>query len=285
MSTYKSIAIFGAGTLGKHVIQAFAAEKEASVLVVLRAGGSARTLPAGVESVTADYANSAELTKILREHKVEVVVSLVGAPGIFWQKDLGLAAKEAGVSLFVPSEFGMPTEGHTVDFIRPKDEVVEYLKSIGLPSARYYTGAFYESLPWLVALKETGKFNIIGKGETPFTTTSVSDIGGFVAYTLTHLPPSQLASATFRIQGSRTTLLDISKLLDGKYPVVHVDAISEDVLVAANRTRMQRIIEQGMASNAWVPKENKEGPEAGDSSNELWPGHVWKDLKASLADL
>ncbi|KII86369.1 hypothetical protein PLICRDRAFT_177919 [Plicaturopsis crispa FD-325 SS-3] len=282
MSVYRSIAVFGAGTLGTHVIQALATEKDASVLVVLRAGGTARTLPDGVKSVTADYANSAELTKILRQHKTEVVVSLVGYPGFGWQKDLALAAKEAGASLFVPSEFGMPTEGQTVEHIRLKDETVEYLKSIDLPFTRYYTGTFSEWLPWLVALKETGKYNIVGKGETPFTTTALSDIGGFVAYTLTHLPPAQLANATFRIQGARTTLLEISKLFEGQYPVVHVDAIPGDIPHTEFRTGLQRIIELGMGSTAWVPKENKEGPEAGDSSNKLWPGHVWKDVKTSL---
>ncbi|KII86363.1 hypothetical protein PLICRDRAFT_43951 [Plicaturopsis crispa FD-325 SS-3] len=282
MSTYKSIAVFGAGALGTHVIQALAAEKDASVLIVLRAGGTAHTLPAGVKSVTADYANSTELTRILREHKVEVVVSVVGAAGVVWQRDLALAAKEAGVALFVPSEFGMPIEGQTLEYVRPKDEVLEYVKSIGLPFARYYIGTFSELLPWVVALEETGKFNLVGKGQTPFTATSMSDIGGFVAYTVTHLPASQLANATFRIQGARTTILEVSKLYEGKYPVVHVDAIPDDVPLAEFRTGMQLAIEQGIVSTAWVPKENKEGPEAGDSSNKLWPGHVWKDVKASL---
>ncbi|KII86371.1 hypothetical protein PLICRDRAFT_43955 [Plicaturopsis crispa FD-325 SS-3] len=281
MSTYKSIAIFGAGTLGKHVIQAFADEKDASVVVVLRAGGAARPLPDGVKSVTVDYANSAELTKILREHKTEVVVSVVGAAGIVWQKELAVAAKEAGVSLFVPSEFGMPTEGQE-GFVAPKSDVVDYLKSIGLPFTRYYTGLFAESFPWHVATQETGKFNIIGKGQTPFTATSLTDIGGFVAYTVTHLSPSQLHNATFRIQGERTTLVEAAKLFSDKYPVAFVDAFPSDVPLAQIRTVFQALLEQGALSTAWVPKEKKEGPDAGDSANKLWPGHEWKSLKTSL---
>ncbi|KII86375.1 hypothetical protein PLICRDRAFT_114320 [Plicaturopsis crispa FD-325 SS-3] len=294
MSGYKSFAIFGAGNVATPVIEALTATPGTSVLVVLRTGGTPRPIPPGAKAATVDYTDSAALTSLLLTHAIQVVVSLVGNGGLQWQKELARAAKDAGtVRLFVPSEFGMPSEGQTAAYVGRKGDVIEYLREIELPYARYYTGLWSEFLEYAVATKETGKYNIVGKGETPFTTTSLLDVGGFVAYTLTHLPPAQLHNATFHIQGTRTTLREAAKLFGGRYPVVHVDAIpggvGDEISGAVGgvgntkaRTALQVLIEQGAVSTAWVPAEGREGAEKGDSANALWEGHVWKDLGSVL---
>lgn len=51
------------------------------------------------------------LASILREHNVEVVISALAYGALPAQWPIADAAKEAGVKLFVPSEYGMPTEG------------------------------------------------------------------------------------------------------------------------------------------------------------------------------
>ncbi|KII86373.1 hypothetical protein PLICRDRAFT_287151 [Plicaturopsis crispa FD-325 SS-3] len=263
--TFKSFGVFGAGNIGSAIIQALAAQ-----------------VPSGVKSATVDYADNAALVALFKEHAVEVVISAVGFPAIAWQKDLAAAAKEAGVSLFVPSEFGMPSEGWKDNgVLSVKSDVIDYVRSIGLPFTLYYTGMFAEYLPFFGAI-ETGKFYIVGKGETPLTFTAISDIGGFVAHTLTHLAPSQLANATLRIEGTRTTLLEAATLYGGKYPVMHVDAFPSDVPSAEVRTWGQKQIEQGAASSGFDPRIGKEGAERADSANGLWEGHVWKDLKTAV---
>lgn len=51
------------------------------------------------------------LASILREHNVEVVISALAYSALPAQQPIADAAREAGVKLFVPSEFGMPTDG------------------------------------------------------------------------------------------------------------------------------------------------------------------------------
>lgn len=54
------------------------------------------------------------------------------------------AAKEVGVKLFVPSEFGGPTEGETEGYLGTKAKIHEQLKVIDMPYALFYTGVFLD---------------------------------------------------------------------------------------------------------------------------------------------
>lgn len=76
--------------------------------------GYKRILPAGAKKATADLHDVDTVAALLKEHNVEVVISTVPhTPGGYAvQPALGDAAKKAGVKLFAPSEFGMPTDGH-----------------------------------------------------------------------------------------------------------------------------------------------------------------------------
>ena len=58
------------------------------------------------------------------------------------QPGIAEAAKEVGVKLFVPSEFGGPTEGETGVFLGDKANIQEQLKDIGIPYTLFYTGGF-----------------------------------------------------------------------------------------------------------------------------------------------
>jgi hypothetical protein len=59
--------------------------------------------------VRADYTSASEVSAVLRENKVDVLISTVTLifGGVVVQDVLADAAKEAGVKLFVPSEFGV----------------------------------------------------------------------------------------------------------------------------------------------------------------------------------
>lgn len=65
----------------------------------------------GAKIEQVDYADVKNLASIFKEHKVEVVVSALAYGALPAQRPIADAAKEAGVKLIVPSEYGMPTEG------------------------------------------------------------------------------------------------------------------------------------------------------------------------------
>ncbi|KZP31696.1 NAD(P)-binding protein [Athelia psychrophila] len=271
---YKNVAVIGAGTIGTPIAKALLQEG-ANVIVLSRpASASGKDLPAEVKVVPVDYADVSTLAALFKEHGTEVVISTVGAEVLGGlQKGLGDAAKQGGVKLFVPSEFGFDTIKHTKggpSLGTIKAELAAHLKNIGLPSARIFTGLFTTYIPWMLNVN-SGSIHLIGKGDKKFSTTHPDDIAGFLAYILTHLPESELHDKAFRIEGARVTLNDVIGFYhDGsKYPIEHVDVISDN----AQKNTLQLIID----SDIGVVVE-----EGAASSNALWAGHAWKGIKEGL---
>lgn len=159
MRSYTSFAVFGAGLIGAPITRELHA-RGASVLVLGRPGFCPSTvkqsLPAGVEVFEVDYADTAAVTRLLRLYEVKVVVSTISSAEVAVQNQLATTARAAGVELFVPSEFGVVTEGcaqktgetsnigkHTgkpLELTRTDPGNLEHLKSIALPFARFYVG-------------------------------------------------------------------------------------------------------------------------------------------------
>lgn len=91
-----------------------------------------------ISIVSVDYSDVAALAATFEEHKIDVVISTVGMQALSQQTSIGDAAKQAGVQLFLPSEFGANTIGVTDGILSPKHYFAEHLKSIGLPSVRIF---------------------------------------------------------------------------------------------------------------------------------------------------
>ncbi|KAH7910378.1 hypothetical protein BJ138DRAFT_110179 [Hygrophoropsis aurantiaca] len=281
---YKSFAVVGAnGTIGKPVVQNLLAQN-ASVLILTRPSSTAE-FPSGAKVVHVEYSDESVVASALRENGVEVVVSTVGFQGFGSQKPLATAAKAAGVKLFVPSEFGMPTEGATEGHLVHKSNFAATLREMGLPSLRVYNGLFMHFIPMIAAVPETGKFLILGEGKTPASFTAAEDIGGFLAHVLTTLPPRKLHNAVFRIEGQRSTMLEISELYSGRNHVERVESIPSDVPLYQVRQNLQSQFELGACSTGWDPAKGKEleGDEAAGSANVHWKGHQWKTVKEVLS--
>ncbi|KAK7032841.1 NmrA domain-containing protein [Favolaschia claudopus] len=276
MSAYKSFAVVGGGTVGLPIVNALAA-KNVPVILLSRPNSSAKTVPEGVKVITVDLADADAVAKVLKEHSVDVVISTVTTAAVSGQKALIDAAKLATVKLFVPSEFGHPTDGHTHGPLGEKAEIGKYLKSVGIPSTRIYTGPFVQFVPWLIGTE--GKFQIIGKGDTPFSVTSIPDIAGFVAHILTTAPPSELENRILRLQGDRPTLNGIAAQF--KATPVYVDKITGRGELDGFLTGLFVAIEEGAGSTGWVFDKKAEGTgsEAAGSANALWPGHHWQTIK------
>jgi len=275
---YKSFAVVGLGGVGEPVTKDLLA-KGASVIVLSRPGSSPKA-PEGVEVVSVDYSDVSAVATIFKKHKVEVVISSVGGPGLGSQEALVDASKEAGVQLFVPSEFGAPTVGHTESLLGTKENLANYAAEIGVPTSRVFTGLFIEWVPWLFRVEDTGKINLTGEGTAHATFTSLTDITGFIAHVYTTLPNEKLQNSIFRIQGDQATLLEAAAHIKGK-ELVHVASTGDPYPDA-----VQTLVNNGLARTGYdhrTPSATEEEVRAlSGSSNSLWEGHQWKKLKDVL---
>ena len=93
----------------------------------------------GVKVIAVDY-SSPSLSSSLSN--IDVVISTIADDALHLQINLALAAQEAGVKLFIPSEFGLANEGLIDGVYIPKNELKTKLKETGLPYTLYYTGPF-----------------------------------------------------------------------------------------------------------------------------------------------
>lgn len=93
----------------------------------------------GVKVIAVDY-SSPSLSSSLSN--IDVAISTIADDALHLQINLALAAQEAGVKLFIPSEFGLANEGLTDGVYIPKNELKTKLKETGLPYTLYYTGPF-----------------------------------------------------------------------------------------------------------------------------------------------
>lgn len=282
--TYKSFAVIGAGGIGAPIATALLDQSVSVVILTRPTSASTKLVPQGALVEAVDFADVSAVAEILIKHKVEVVISPVAAPaGLSIQPGLGNAAKKAGVKLFVPSEFGMPTDGHTEGIFGEKNAFIEYLTSIGIPWVRIYNGFFIEGIPWLTGLGSSGTIHILGKGDTQGSWTSTSDISGFLAYVLTTLPPSELNNTIFRLQGDRKSLREITALYGKNVPVkYHTDAVSSDLPDADYISLIQGFLEKGWTSSGWDAKAKEDNEPSADSGNKLWKGHEWKTVETAL---
>ena len=73
---------------------------------------------------------------------IDVVICTIAASALGAQVGIAEAAKEVGVKLFVPSEFGTITEGETEGMLGAKAGTQNQLRTLGLPYALFYTGNF-----------------------------------------------------------------------------------------------------------------------------------------------
>ena len=90
--------------------------------------------------IPVDYSDPESIKNALSG--VDVVVSTISGEALDVQGKIAEAAKEAGVKLFVPSEFGGVTEGETEGLFGQKASILDQLKAVRIPYAVFYTGPF-----------------------------------------------------------------------------------------------------------------------------------------------
>lgn len=115
-TSLKNIALIGSGGIGTTILRALVETKKVNAIVLTRASSNPKTLPpdlSAVPVIRVDYADVPAVAAILKSHDIEIVISaLSNTPAFQAQFALADAAKASGtVKLFVPSEWGIPTEG------------------------------------------------------------------------------------------------------------------------------------------------------------------------------
>ncbi|KAK0201395.1 hypothetical protein DFS33DRAFT_1439430 [Desarmillaria ectypa] len=244
---YKSFALIGANdAVGKEILDALIAENASFVVLTRKSSGSSSKLPSNVKVVKVNYEDSAEVSAVLKENGVDVLISAINpAAGGKSQYDLADSAKSAGVKLFVG----------------------------------VWTGSFFSYLPGLIGYIVDQKFSIIGKGQSKASFTALEDVSGFVVSVLMHLPAEQLNDKIFRLQGEGLTLVEVAT--KAGLPHNNVDKLPGN-LAESFFSELQVLIESGRGSTGWDYEANKEGKDKSGSTNALWPGHKWKDITPAI---
>jgi uncharacterized protein YbjT (DUF2867 family) len=106
--------------------------------------GSNTTIEGDAKVIQVDYSNHGSIKHALTG--VDVVISTISGSAIDVQGKIAVAGKEAGIKFFVPSEFGLNTEGETEGVFGAKANIQAQLRALGVPFAAFYTGAFADYL-------------------------------------------------------------------------------------------------------------------------------------------
>ncbi|KZO93429.1 NAD-P-binding protein [Calocera viscosa TUFC12733] len=260
MSGYKNFAVAGAGGLGRFIIDELLKEKTAGtvgrVVVLTRSANGNEALAArGAEPIVVNYDSPVTLQSALED--IDVVISTIAglsAQTLAAQEPLADAAKAAGVKLFVPSEFGGDTVGHTEGPLAVKNAQREHLTQIGLPWALFFTGFFADWFWYQAALGYdigNGKVEVGGTGNGLVSWTSRKDIARYVVHTTIFLPPSKLHNGVFKIEGERTSINRVlaeyetrtSKKVDVSY--LPLEDVKERAATGDFKTLLQLAFELG----------------------------------------
>jgi uncharacterized protein YbjT (DUF2867 family) len=96
--------------------------------------------------IQVDYSKDDSIKQALAG--VHVVISTIQPQAIDVQTKIAAAAKEVGVQLFCPSEFGGISENETEGIFAAKAAMQAKLKAMGLPYAAFYNGPFSD-MAWI----------------------------------------------------------------------------------------------------------------------------------------
>jgi hypothetical protein len=300
MSDLKTYGLLGVGHVGTAILTALLNANPSLTIVILTRSSSQslssksksilESLPSSILSdvkdkikfESVDYTDSSSVAQALKKHSVEVVIDTVHVYKGDYHIVLADAAKEAGVKLFFPPEYGFVTVDNEIGGPwTEKWAVQKHCKKIGLDTVVIQNGSFMQFIPWMAGVtKQDRKFHIVGKGDKPISTTSLLDVAGFIAHICTTQPSSALKNAVFRIQGDRATLQEMAARL--KLTPTFVDAVpaSDGIPGQKNlQTTLQEMFETGRASVGWDFKEDKEREEWVASGNKFWEGHKWTKIE------
>ncbi|KIV81056.1 hypothetical protein PV11_08508 [Exophiala sideris] len=217
----------GTGNLGPAIVNALLNANYHVTVLTRKGSNSASKLPkhANISVAEVDYSSVESLTEALKGHKV--VVSTVGTELLGGQNPLIDAAIAAGVTRFLPSEFGSNTpnpKSSQLPVFQPKVATQKYLKEKAAENPNFsYTlvinGPFFD---WgikvgFVANPAKHAITVYNGGDIPFSATNLDTIGQAVVGVIEHLDETK--NRPVYIQSTATTqnqLIAYGKEKDGK---------------------------------------------------------------------
>ncbi|KAI9666112.1 MAG: hypothetical protein M1821_004047 [Bathelium mastoideum] len=222
MSSIKTVAVAGAsGNLGPSVVDQLL--KAGFSVSALTRQNSNSTPPSGVKAIPVDYTSVDSLTAALKGH--DAVVSTLN-PDVVDQTPIIDAAIAAGVSRYLPSEFGCDTLNANVrklPVFAAKAKTVDYISQKAKEGKISYTlvitGPFLDwclPTPFLVNF-EGPVADIFDGGDNKVSTTMLADIGRAVAGVLKH--PAETENRAVYVESaavSQNQLLAIASKVTGK---------------------------------------------------------------------
>ncbi|KAF8490935.1 NAD-P-binding protein [Russula emetica] len=241
MSGYTNFAVIGAGNFGNFIIQQLLKDKAAGTvkeIVVLTREGSKPTVQGDAKVIQVDYSKDDSIKQALAG--VHVIISTIQPQAIDVQTKIAAAAKEVGVKLFCPSEFGGISENETEGIFAGKLATQEKLKAMGVPYAAFYNGPFSDMawIPFIQLDVLSGKVTVGGDGNKQVSFTSRPDAARYITYILTHLSPEQLKNRRFAVAGDNKSFNEIFKAYEEKtgkkLEVTYIPVSELDAKIAAN---------------------------------------------------
>ncbi|KLO07657.1 NAD-P-binding protein [Schizopora paradoxa] len=211
MSGFKHFAVAGAGNFGTFIVKELLLLKNkdsvSKVVVLTRSANNSaisELANLGATICEVDYASPASITKALVG--IDVLLCAFGATGLSTQEVMAKSAKDAGVKLFVPSEFGGDAgELDKLPFKDVKFNVRRKLEEISLPYTLFHTGIWPDL--YFIPSKgfdfANGKVKFGGQGDAPISWTTRRDAARFIAHALTVFPKDKLEGREIRIEGDR----------------------------------------------------------------------------------
>jgi hypothetical protein len=157
--------------------------------------------------------DTAALEQALAGAKV-VVSTVSGSDMVPLETTVIKAAKKAGASLFVPSQFGVDYHrwGNDFPFLAGKKQVMDTADAEGLPALQVFTGYFSDWIFGFFADLENAKVTWIGDGNDKISWTCRSDIGYVLAKALEDENLLEKGGA-ISMQGDFQSFNDATKLL------------------------------------------------------------------------
>ncbi|KAI9449456.1 NAD-P-binding protein [Lactarius psammicola] len=220
MSGFKKFAVVGAGNVGSFIVEELLKQKATGaveeITIVTRPASKDKEqnkgfAARGVHIAAVEYTDVSALTIALGG--AHVVISTIGLAAVDVQVPIAQAAKAAGAHVFVPSEFGVPTDSLKDSLLGVKGALHAKLREVGPPLLLVYTGPFAD-FTWAGILNldvTSGKVAIGGDGNSQISFTTRSDSARFLAHVLVHAPAARLQNQTLRLEGDRASFNEIFK--------------------------------------------------------------------------
>ena len=221
----------GTGGLGAEVAQGLVTSEGFEKRVALvRATSSEETIEKlrnlGWTIEKVDFDNADELLSVLSGAKT-VVSTLSGMDMVQLETKIIDAAKAAGASLFVPSQFGIDYRRWVGDspLFQGKQAVLARAQEVGLATLSVFVGFFSDIIFYFLTDISKMEATLVEGGTTPSSFTKRSDIGYVLAKALAD--PKYESGGFLSIEGDRMSWADALELVEKasgkKFTITDID--------------------------------------------------------------